>query len=583
MIGCTKMRAVHGMIQATDRDPISATEGRKNALLDRRILYESALLFVAAGLILFLFSSRVVSVFDEGILLTGTMRTMAGQVPHRDFNYNYGPAQLYFFSALFKLFGPSVLAERLAAIASNCCLVVSLYLLSRKLCGRLIAVAAAIVCMLWLIGLGITLSWANAALCMLTLWTSWLILPVSDSRVQRRRALVAGFFAAMMFVLRYDLGVGTVAANLVAMPIMTWLQKPGESRSTRWLLRRMIGPYLAAFVITVTPAAIAYLSVAPLHDLLYDVVIYMAKYFRLGRALPFPRIRPGVPLGELALYLLPIIILLGLWLNARYAISRREKLVRPSEEQTPEWMGLLASLSIAAAMICLKGLVRVGLGAMYGSVIGCVLLGAVLFQHRAALNIWLRGLLLATLSLFGFAAACSATAQVSDHGHLRPLVINWLLTPGRQPPRGAFRSWCHDDTPITKGLCFLLDDDHIQAIRYLDAHTRPGDYLYVGLDHHDRIFANDMITYFATQRLPAVKWTEMDPFLENRADIQQEMIGTIELHKPPYVVLDSEFDHIQEPNGSSVHTGVHLLDDYIAAHYKTVEQYGELTILQRHP
>ena len=93
--------------------------------------------------------------------------------------------------------------------------------------------------------------------------------------------------------------------------------------------------------------------------------------------------------------------------------------------------------------------------------------------------------------------------------------------------------------------------------------------------------ANDMITYFAVQRIPAVKWTKFDPFLENRADIQQEMIGTLKQHKPPYIVLDSEFDRMREPNGSSISTGVHLLDNYIATHYENVQQYGELTILQR--
>ena len=100
------------------------------------------------------------------------------------------------------------------------------------------------------------------------------------------------------------------------------------------------------------------------------------------------------------------------------------------------------------------------------------------------------------------------------------------------------------------------------------------------LDAFERFL--QITTYFAAQRLPAVKWTEFDPFLENRADIQQEMIAELEQHKPPYVVLDSEYDKAWEPNGSSVSTGVHLLDDYISAHYKTVEQYGELTILQRH-
>jgi hypothetical protein len=61
------------------------------------------------------------------------------------------------------------------------------------------------------------------------------------------------------------------------------------------------------------------------------------------------------------------------------------------------------------------------------------------------------------------------------------------------------------------------------------------------------------------------------------------MIGDLQRNKPPYVVLDSEFDALHEPNGSSVHTGVHLLDNYIAQHYEWVKTFGEMTVLQRRP
>jgi hypothetical protein len=30
-----------------------------------------------------------------------------------------------------------------------------------------------------------------------------------------------------------------------------------------------------------------------------------------------------------------------------------------------------------------------------------------------------------------------------------------------------------------------------------------------------------------------------------------------------------------------VHTGVHLLDDYIAQHYQWVKTFGEMTVLER--
>jgi 4-amino-4-deoxy-L-arabinose transferase-like glycosyltransferase len=570
------------MDQVEVRDSDYGSGDSDGRLFNRQAIFESVLLFLGAMALLFLFSSRIVGIFDEGILLTDVMRTMAGQVLHRDFYYNYGPAQLYVLAGLFKLFGPSVLVDRLTAVFCNSVLIVSLYILARRYCDRGLAFGAAFAGVLWIIGLKMTITAMNALLCTFTFWISWLILPVADQRLQRRRALGAGFLAGVTFLYRYDIGVSIVMASMVAVVIIMWQQEPGSWSVLRRLAATVMGPYIAAFAVTVAPFAVVYLSVAPLHDLLYDVVIYMAKYYRAGRALPFPIPRLGPTFSELVVYLVPIIIALGFWTAAAPIRAKLKKAAGKSAVRTPDWMNLLLTVSVAAAVTCAKGLVRVDAGGMYGSVIACLLTVALLLRHRTLLGIWSKGLLTVTATLFVLTAISSAQVQVSDGIHLKPLAINWILTPKRQPPSPAFRSWCGEGTPITRGFCFLMDDDRIETVRYLDAHTQPGDSLYVGLDHHDRIIANDMLTYFAAQRLPAVKWAEFDPFLENRADIQQEMIGELEQHKPPYAVLDSEFDNVREPNGSSVSTGVHLLDDYIAAHYKRVQQYGPLTIVQRY-
>ena len=538
------------------------------------------LLFAGVAVVLFLLNSRVVNVFDEGILLTGTMRTMAGNVLHRDFYYNYGPAQLYLLAALFKLFGESVLVERLAETVSAACLVVSMFVLARRFCSRAVSIGAVGLCLLWVIGETMMQSLMNPALCTLTLWTAWLILPVGNPSRQRRRSFAAGLLAAAMFLFRYDMGLGLVAANLTAAWLMLWMREGGLRRGLRSLLSTMLWPYLVGFAIPVFPAAVAYLSVAPLHALLYDVVIYNAKYYRIGRGLPLPRLQLGDKFEDLVVYALPILIALGLWMGITRSFRRNEE-TKSYSVTLPDWLNMLTALSIAAAVMYIKGTIRISAGQMYGSTIPCILIAAILFQRRAEMNRWLRGFFIAALILVFVTAAAAARLKVFSGRHLQPMVINRILSPKRQPPTGQFRSWCTEDTPITRGFCFLLDDDHIQTVNYLDEHTRPGDYLFVGLAHNDRILISDNITYFATQRMPAVHWTQFDPFLENRADIQRQMIQELEHNRPPYVVLDSEFDKIFEPNGSSVSTGVHLLDNYIADNYSTVEHYGEMTILKR--
>jgi hypothetical protein len=54
---------------------------------------------------------RYLNVYDESFMLTGALRINAGELPYRDFYAIYGPAEYYALAGLFKLFGPSVLAE----------------------------------------------------------------------------------------------------------------------------------------------------------------------------------------------------------------------------------------------------------------------------------------------------------------------------------------------------------------------------------------------------------------------------------------------------------------------------------------
>jgi hypothetical protein len=142
-------------------------------------------------------------------------------------------------------------------------------------------------------------------------------------------------------------------------------------------------------------------------------------------------------------------------------------------------------------------------------------------------------------------------------------------------------AWCQFASPLTRGFCFLPEDDRIRAIEFISSHTVPGQSLYSGLKHHDRIFANDNLIYFATQRLPATHWSHLDPGLQTSYETQTQMITELERNAPPYIVLDSEFDLTQEPNDSAKSSGVTLLDDYIRDRYQPAETFGIMSIRRR--
>jgi hypothetical protein len=59
------------------------------------------------------------------------------------------------------------------------------------------------------------------------------------------------------------------------------------------------------------------------------------------------------------------------------------------------------------------------------------------------------------------------------------------------------------------------------------------------------------------------------------------MVSELEGRKPRFVVLESDWDNVQEPNGSALSSGVTILDDYIRLHYETVRQYDTISVLVR--
>lgn len=81
---------------------------------------------------------------DEGILLQGAQRILAGQVLYRDFFSFYTPGSYYALALLFKIFGSSLVVARTALALSGAMLSSITYLLARRGCSQAIALTMAV-------------------------------------------------------------------------------------------------------------------------------------------------------------------------------------------------------------------------------------------------------------------------------------------------------------------------------------------------------------------------------------------------------------------------------------------------------
>jgi hypothetical protein len=551
--------------------------GRQSGNL-RDFLVQLAIVFLASYLLLFAGMTRRPGFYDEGIMLTGAMRVAAGQIPHRDFHYIYGPAEIYILSGLFKTFGASLLAERLFDLLIKALLVTTVYAIVLSYCRRAIAIFIAAVTILWLFGLK-EFGVAMTPVSLLNLVGSYLILPTFVGRVSTRRMVAAGAISGAAALFRPDTGIALVGIHACVIAFAIYLCFDGTANRLR-IFVSTFGPYLLGFVVLTLPAAIYYLSLAPLAAMLQDIVFYPAKYYHSGRYLPFPGIDLK-GLENLGVYLPIAITVISLYALVAQRLRNRAGAGEPLDtiRQQQAWYGFLATFTILLIVMYLKGLVRASPLQMYLAIISSLLVVAVLFQHQSAFPRPVRISISCLMWLSLLPAAWSALHEIRFEYVWRCSVAQRILFPNAAA--GIETEWCKTAGPLTTGFCFFPEDDRVHAIEFISSHTQPGQSLYVGVSHHDRIFANDNIIYFATQRIPATRWSHFDPDLQNRYDIQTQMVDELERNPPPYIVLDSEFESSREPNDSSKSSGVSLLDRYIHDKYQPSETFGTMSVWQR--
>ena len=516
------------------------------------------IVFLVSYLFLFFAMPRRPGMYDEGIVLTGAMRILAGQVPHRDFYFIYGPAEIYILAGLFKVFGTSLLTERLFDLFIKALTVTSVYGILSSYCRRSVVVFTCIVTALWLYGLN-KFGLALTPVSLLNLIGSALMLPIFAGQVSRRRMLAVGVVAGTASLFRYDTGIALLVVDACVIATAAWLRTKGTGDRLR-VFATTFWPCLLGFAALTILPALYYFSVAPLAPIFHDIILFPSKYYGRSRNLPFPGLHIKT-LENLGVYLPIAAAAVSL-----YALAKKRM----------AWRGFLVAFVVLLLVMYLKGLVRVSPVQMYLAIIPSLLLLAVLFQHQSVFS---RAVRLSIACLMGLSLVPAAWSALHEL-RLEYLEHSFLIT--RKPLSEIQTEWCKNANPLTTDLCFLPEDDRIHAIEFIRSHTQPGQTLYSGVSHHDRVFANDNLIYFATQRMPATRWSHFDPDLQNRYDIQTQIVHELEQNPPPYIVLDSEFDLVREPNDSSLSSGVTLLDDYIHDKYEPSENFATLSIWRRH-
>jgi hypothetical protein len=517
----------------------------------------SAILYLVLVLVAFAFifatMNRFISVYDEGLILTGAMRVGIGEIPHRDFYANYGPAQFYIVALLFKLFGPSVMTERLWDVSIKVAIATLSFVAVRAHCRLTAAFAAYVVCLIWLAAFGTSGFPLFPALLFSLVAT--LLVSSSPGYPHPARITASGCCVGLTALFRYDLG-GLVGVALLGLLIVS-----AVSRRERFWLNPTSPPFL--FVLGVVavfgPAALAYLLAGgPIGAFIHDV-LYSATYYGQMRRLPFPSLDQlwNDPTA-LAVYIPPAVLAVALSLAA----SRKRC-------DSQGWV-IAAFASVCVAMY-IKGWVRMSVIHTAGAVIFALILLPIVWKSTCG-KMARRTLVVMCAVLAGVPTLFALKSLVANAESNRAFVSDFFLR------RDAA---CNAPIHLRRVACVQVGTEWSEAVKFVIGHVAKDERLFSGVTRHDKVFANDNLIYFAAQRIPATRWYHYDPGLQTRADVQNGMVAELDRLALRYIVLESDWDNVAEPNASALSSGVTILDDYIRLHYETVRQYGTISVLAR--
>jgi hypothetical protein len=535
-------------------------------------------LLVVAFAFLLLALQRNVSIYDEGIILVGAMRVANGEIPHRDFYANYGPANFYVLAGLFKLFSPSVLVERLWDTFVRALAATFVFLIVEKCGARRQAYFAYGASLIWF-GLFAFYGYSVFPALLFALISAFFLLHLFQGRPRALMLLAAGASVGLITLFRYEVGFATFVTESSVVAAYALTQKHPIKEMVIALVRILL-PYSLGFAVVFLPIAVGYLICAPLSDFVFDMISFPSQYYVKMRSLPFPTWSELAESPEQVAIYLPI----GVWAAALIilfhgkAVRRTESLGHTEARSTRWIMILFGALSI---VFYLKGLVRVSVIHMAPSIILALALLAIVAKYKSNSSgmtkavVWLC-IFIAVVPTWRAARIVLGRIHQNIDELVRPDM--WKVPPTQEQAKAGS---CRPPIGLERIACFRLDKDRIDAIRFLQQHTKNNEVIFSGLMRHDKILMNDTMLYFVAKRQPATKWHQFDPGLQTTATIQNEMVSEFERKKPRFVVLESDWDEIEEPNASALSSGVTILDDYIRLHYEAVRQFGTISVLAR--
>lgn len=523
---------------------------------------------VLAATLLLSVSYRGLNLYDEGIILAGSLRVMNGEVPYRDFWAMYPPGNFYINALLFSIFGEQAILNRLFDVFTKVAIVLVSYAIIRTWLSNRgsLFFSAVLFAFLLVIGTpGFPVFQATLLALAMVKVLMGAVKTGPDPDASRRYFILiflAGALNGLMVSFRHDLAAYALLSVLLwfAYPLFRSAGHPPRP----WLPIKEVGWFALGVATTFLPLAIYLIVNAGYADLYFSLIESPARIYPAYRALPFPGLNlsrlfsasgEGLVYFPFAILALTVLVFLSSVLRPG-PVHRSAAAPRPGLQAAP--LGLL--LFSLVALFSVKGLISPNAIHFAPAIVFSLILAAYLTRRRS----WKWFAPMAALLLVFFA----------------PTALSAVKKAVRNLPQ-AIAACQHPANP--RLVCVSADQDTLEAARFIANEFPEARRLFVGTGAHDRIFVGNVAAYFIVPRQPATKWHESHPGIQTRADIQDAIIAELRGAESLVVLVDRRWDGVREPNRSAESSGNTGLDRFLAESFRLVKEFGSMAVYTRGP
>lgn len=502
--------------------------------------------------------------YDDGVLLYGAERVLAGDIPYKDFWFIYTPGNIYLLALIFKIFGPSIMVERILNTLICFFIVVVTFLMARKIIKNTVALIITIFLAtfcVWFNGL-----YANQNIpILLSLISGFYFLNYIKS-YQKLYLIIAGLFIGITTVFRQDIGLYTFIAVSIALMAFEYQKSKASLSSIGGIINsfKIWFIVLGSTLIIIIPLFIYFMMIVPLQDLFIQFVIYPTEIYPLYFSLPYPL--PTSINNLITMYFPPLILAItSIWV----VFKIKNRLITKME-----WMVIFILLLGLISMNSLR--VMAIAHHMHLTMITSIILFSFFFSEYVRIN----------KIISRFRKLEKGNQSINIFFTIFSILVIFGIT---------FFSIHMVDDKISKnslsletvkgsGIMIYSDDnDFKDTVEYVRENVPPNEKIFVGTSRHDIMIYNQVMLYFLSDRKSATRYSDMIPGVVTTRNVQDEIVGELKDNDVKYFIL---FDFKKIPKSKSnpekyESSGVTVLDEYIKNNYNPIKTIGNYTIYKR--